>query len=47
MKLYGGVDVKLHMFLTSISVSGQLHDSEFLNPGEDLPMSMYKELDAP
>jgi hypothetical protein len=25
MKMYGGVDVQIHVFLTLIEVSGQLH----------------------
>jgi hypothetical protein len=34
MKVYGGVDVYLHSFLTYMEVSGQPHDLAALPPGK-------------
>jgi hypothetical protein len=42
MKAYGGVNVKIHIFLTSALVggSGQLHAPAALHPGEKPPVSI-------
>jgi hypothetical protein len=37
MKAYG-VEVKLHVILTSMEVSGQLHAPAALFPGKELPV---------
>jgi hypothetical protein len=45
MKTYGGVDVQIHVFLTSAQfvVSGQHHTPAALPPGEEPPVPIGKE----
>jgi hypothetical protein len=41
MKKYGGVDVQIHVFLTSALVGGgQLHAPAALTPGKELQISI-------
>jgi hypothetical protein len=38
MKMFGGVDVEIHKFLTlSLDRGGQFHDPGYFSPGEQTP----------